>query len=378
MRSRISFLILSLALAAAVTLERPAARSASAPGQAYTAPETGSPVDPLNYQDLRWRNVGPTRGGRVTAIAGVRTQPCTFYMGATGGGVWKTETCGNAWAPIGDGQIETGSIGSIDVSESNPSVVWVGTGSAAIRSNVIIGRGVYKSTDAGRTWQFMTARCRQIGFLSSIRKSGHRGWLRWQPFGPTTERGIYKTIDGGKTWKKTLFVNNETGGRVLAVNYSNPNELYAGMYRGFRKGWDIISGGPASHGGIYKSTDGGETWAKLSAGLPQGLIGKIDLDVARSNPRTVYAMIEAPGDEGGLYRSSDAGATWKNVNSAGNLRSRPFYFNYVDVNPKNENEVWVNELGCTSRPMAAGRSRRSRCRTATTTACGSTPTTRAS
>jgi photosystem II stability/assembly factor-like uncharacterized protein len=165
------------------------------------------------------------------------------------------------------------------------------------------------------------------------------------PFGPNAERGIFKTTDGGKSWKKTLFVNNETGGRVLAINYANPNELYAGMYRGFRKGWDIVSGGPASEGGIYKSTDGGETWTKLSTGLPQKLIGKIDLDVSRSNPKVVYAMIEAPGAEGGLYRSDDAGAAWRNVNSAGNLRSRPFYFNYVDVNPKNENEVWVNALG---------------------------------
>ena len=345
---RIPLLLLGLSVAAAVTLERPSARKAPPDSQAYTAPAAGALVDPVNYRGLRWRNVGPTRGGRVTAIAGVRSQPCTFYMGATGGGVWKTETCGNAWAPITDGQIETGSIGSIDVSESNPSIVWVGTGSAAIRSNVIIGRGAYKSTDAGRTWQFMGLReAGQIGSVIVHPSNPDIVWLAalGSPFGPTTERGIYKTTDGGKSWKKTLFVNNETGARVLAMNHSNPNELYAGMYRGFRKGWDIISGGPASQGGIYKSTDGGENWTKLSSGLPQGLIGKIDLDVARSNPKTVYAMIEAPGAEGGLYRSSDGGATWKNVNSANNLRSRPFYFNYVDVSPKNENEVWVNALG---------------------------------
>ncbi len=163
-------------------------------------------------------------------------------------------------------------------------------------------------------------------------------------YGPNAERGIFKTTDGGKSWRKTLFVNNETGGRVVAVNMSNPNELYAGMYKGFRKGWDIISGGPATEGGIYKSTDGGETWNKLSNGLPQPLIGKIDIDIARSQPAIVYAMIEAPGDQGGLYRSDDSGATWRNVNAAANLRSRPFYFNYVDVNPKNPEEVWVNAL----------------------------------
>ena len=308
-------------------------------------------IDPSSeetkWQDLRWRNVGPSRGGRVTAIAGVRSQPCTFYMGGTGGGVWKTQNCGESWTPISDGQIETGSIGSIDVSESNPDVVYVGTGSAAIRSNVIIGRGVYKSTDAGRTWQFVGLR--EAGQIGSVRVHPTNADIAWaaalgSPFGPNDERGIYKTVDGGKTWKKTLFVNSETGGRVVAVNMADPNELYAGMYKGFRKGWDIVSGGPATEGGIYKSIDGGNTWKKLSSGLPQPLIGKIDIDIARSAPAIVYAMIEAPAEQGGLYRSDDAGGTWRLVNNASNLRSRPFYFNYVDVNPKNPEEVWVNAL----------------------------------
>ena len=304
-------------------------------------------VELRTYQDLRWRNAGPTRGGRVTAIAGVRAEPCTYYMGATGGGVWKTETCGAEWIPVSDGRMATGSIGAIDVSESNPNVVWVGTGSAAIRSNVIIGRGVYRSSDAGRSWHFMGLKdAGQIGSIVVHPSNPDIVWLAalGSPFGPNAERGIFKTTDGGKNWKKTLFVNDETGGRVVAVNYSNPNELYAGMYRGFRKGWDIISGGPASEGGIYKSTDGGETWTKLSVGLPQKLIGKIDLSIARSRPNVVYAMVEAPAAEGGLYTSTDAGASWKLVNNATNLRARPFYFNYVDVNPKDENEVWVNAL----------------------------------
>jgi photosystem II stability/assembly factor-like uncharacterized protein len=305
-------------------------------------------ISPTAYQDLKWRSVGPHRGGRVTAISGVRGQPCTFYQGATGGGVWKTEDCGALWTPVGDGQIATGSIGSIAVSESNPNNVYVGTGSAAIRSNIIIGRGMYKSTDAGKTWQFAGLKnSGQIGQIAVHPSNADVAWIAalGSPFGPNAERGIFKTIDGGRTWTKVLFVNNETGGRSIAVNMSNPSELYAGMYRGFRKGWDIISGGPASEGGIYKSTDGGETWKKLTSGLPQKLIGKIDIEIARSNPHVVYAMVEAPGAEGGLYRSDDAGATWKNVNSAQRLRARPFYFHYVDVNPKNENEVWVNELG---------------------------------
>ena len=343
-----NLLLLGAALVvAAVVAPSLVARSATT-GETTAQSASSNTLDPKHYQDLRWRNAGPTRGGRVTAIAGVRSQPCTFYMGPTGGGIWKTDDCGVEWTPISDGQMSTGSIGSIDVSESNPNIVWVGTGSAAIRSNVIIGRGAYKSTDAGKTWQFMGLKdAGQIGSVIIHPTNPDVVWLAalGSPFGPNDERGIFKTTDGGKTWKKTLFVNNSTGGRVLAINYANPNELYAGMYRGFRKGWDIISGGPATEGGIYQSTDGGDTWKKLSAGLPGALIGKIDIDVARSSPSTVYAMVEAPGAEGGLYRSNDSGATWKLVNSAANLRSRPFYFHYVDVNPKNPEEVWVNALG---------------------------------
>ncbi|HXG56669.1 MAG TPA: hypothetical protein VNJ03_14930 [Vicinamibacterales bacterium] len=349
--------IIALALILAILLFTRTAQAIDTQGvrdavfAAWNTPATdGQNIPPhasRNWQDLRWRNVGPTRGGRVTAIAGVRSQPCTFYQGATGGGIWKTENCGESWTPIADGQIATGSIGSIDVSESNPNVVYVGTGSAAIRSNVIIGRGAYRSTDAGRTWQMIGLR--DAGQIGAIRVHPSNPDIAWaaalgSPFGPNAERGVFKTTDGGKTWKKTLFVNNDTGARVVTVNMANPNELYAGMYKGFRKGWDIISGGPATEGGLYKSIDGGETWRKLASGLPQPIIGKIDIDIARSQPNIVYAMIEAPGEQGGLYRSDDSGATWRNVNASGNLRSRPFYFNYVDVNPRNPDDVWVNAL----------------------------------
>jgi photosystem II stability/assembly factor-like uncharacterized protein len=348
--------IRSLALAlpfigAALIYQYPVAGRAPSPAPQASAPAArpaaATAVDLTHYQDLRWRNVGPTRGGRVTAMTGVRTQLCTFYMGSTGGGVWKTENCGDSWTSISDGQISTGSIGAIAVADSNPSIVWVGTGSAAIRSNVIIGRGAYKSTDAGKTWQFVGLKdAGQIGSVIIHPTNPDIVWLAalGSPFGPNEERGIYKTVDGGKTWKKTLFVNNETGGRVLAINPANPNELYAGMYRGFRKGWDIISGGPATEGGMFKSTDGGETWTRLTNGLPGKLIGKIDIDVARSNPKIVYAMVEAPGAEGGLYKSEDSGAAWKLVNNSSGIRARPFYFHYVDVNPKNENDLWVGAV----------------------------------
>ena len=278
--------------------------------------------------------------------------PARSTSAATGGGLFKTENCGESWNPISDGQISTGSIGSIDVSEADPNIVYVGTGSAAIRSNVIIGRGAYKSTDAGRTWQFIGLKdAGQIGSMVIHPKDPQTVWAAalGSPFGPNEDRGVYKTTDGGKSWKKTLFVNNETGARVVAVNLSNPNEVYAGMYRGFRKGWDIISGGSSKEGGIYKSMDGGETWKKLEAGLPAPLIGKIDIDIARSQPNIVYAMVEAPGDQGGLYRSDDSGGTWRLVNNAANIRARPFYFHYVDVNPEEPRR----HLGRRGRPVSS-------------------------
>jgi photosystem II stability/assembly factor-like uncharacterized protein len=337
-----SLAVCALGLGCAIAL----AATIAAPVLSAQPPAPAFDIERLT-QDLRWRNVGPHRGGRVTAIAGVRTQPCTFYFGATGGGVWKSTTCGARWEPVADGQIETGSIGAIEVSDSHPDVVYVGTGSAAIRSNVIIGRGMYKSTDAGKTWTFTGLRdAGQIGSLAVHPANPDVVWAAalGSPYGPNAERGIFKTTDGGRTWRKVLYVNEETGGRVVAVNPSDPSEVYAGLYRGFRKGWDIVSGGPATEGGIYRSRDGGETWSKLSKGLPQTLIGKIDLDVARSNPRTLYAMIEAPGAEGGLYRTNDAGDTWSLVTNDQRLRARPFYFHYVDVHPGNAEEVWVSEL----------------------------------
>jgi photosystem II stability/assembly factor-like uncharacterized protein len=347
---RVAFVVILAGILGSMTAGR-LHESARGPwAVAATVVAQGDPnivVNPAMFEDLRFRSVGPSRGGRVTAVAGVRTQPCTFYMGSTGGGVWKTTDCGIRWRPVSDGQIDTGSIGAIDVSDSNPDIVYAGTGSAAIRSNVILGRGLFKSTDAGKTWTL--AGLRGAGQIGSVVIHPTNPDIVWvaamgSPFGPTDERGVYKTTDGGHTWMRTLFVNRETGARVVAINWSNPNEVYAGMYRGLRKGWDIISGGPASEGGLYHSYDGGLSWAKLVQGLPQRLIGKIDIDVARSSPNVIYAMIEAPGPDGGLYRSDDSGATWRLVNNAQRLRARPFYFNYVDVNPKNAEEVWVDEL----------------------------------
>ena len=308
---------------------------------------TNITVDPKLYQELRWRSIGPARGGRVTAVSGIRTQPSTFYMGTVGGGVWKTTNYGISWFPITDGQMATGSIGAIAVSESNPDVIYVGTGSQAIRSNVILGRGIYKSTDAGKTWRFVgLPDAGQIGAIRIHPKNPDIAYaaVLGNPFAFGPQRGVYRTRDGGRTWQKVLFINNETGAVSLAMNWSNPEEVYAGAWRAQRRGWTIISGGPASDGGIYKTTDGGDHWTHLTNGIPKDLVGKVWLDVAQSRPNIVYAMIEAPGAEGGLFRSDDSGHTWHAVNSDAGLRSRPFYFNYVNVNPKNENEVWVSEV----------------------------------
>ena len=304
-------------------------------------------VNPNAYQDLRWRSVGPTRGGRSTAAAGVRTQPGVFYMGATGGGVWKTENFGVSWFPVSDGQIPTGSIGALDVAESNPNIVYAGTGSEAIRSNVIVGRGVYKSTDAGKTWQYAGLKeVGQIGQLKIHPKNPDIAYVAaiGQPFGWGPDRGVYRTKDGGRAWQKVLFVNDQTGVVSIAINWSNPNEVYAGAWRGQRKPWTIVSGGPAAEGGVYKTTDGGDHWSRVSNGFPDDLIGKVWVDVAQSNPKVVYAQVEAKGAKGGLYRTADGGSSWTLVNSSQSLRARPFYFNKVFVSPKDENDVWVSEL----------------------------------
>ncbi|MBP1602391.1 MAG: hypothetical protein H6Q06_2542, partial [Acidobacteria bacterium] len=349
MNLRLSRLLLLAISIAAALLAHSVAREGKPPPQSGNGGATASDTswDPALFRGLRYRLVGPFRGGRVTAVAGHRRQPSTFYMGSTGGGVWKTTDSGHSWINLSDGYFETGSIGAIDVSESNPDVLYVGTGSAAIRSNVIVGRGVYKSTDAGRTWSFCGLR--EAGQIGSVRIHPANQDIVYvaavgQAFGPNPERGVFRTRDGGKSWQKVLFLNDRTGAVSLAMNPSNPNEIYAGAWRAERKPWTIISGGPASEAGLYKTTDGGDHWIKLSRGLPASLIGKIDVDVARSNPRRVFVILEAPGKQAGLYRSDDAGTTFVQVSSESELVARPFYFTYVDVDPRDENTVWVNNL----------------------------------
>ena len=298
------------------------------------------------FQGINYRMVGPTRGGRVTAVAGVPSQPNVFYIGAVGGGVWRTDDYGLSWRPVTDGYFETGSIGAIRVADSDPNTIYVGTGSDGIRSNVIQGRGVYKSTDGATTWRFLGLKeVGQIGAVVIHPRDPNTVYVAAQgnAFKPTRDRGVYRTRDGGRTWQKVLFVSDSTGATDLQMAPDNPNEMYAAMWRNERKPWTIISG--AREGGIYKSTDGGDTWTKLTNGLPGGLFGKSDLAVSPADPRRVYALIEAPEPQDGLYRSDDRGQTWRLASSYNPLLNRPFYYTNVDADPTNADVVWVNDEG---------------------------------
>ena len=330
---------------AALALAMLSVSALAAPALAQST--AAAPLDQTAFRGLRYRSVGPSRGGRATAVAGHPDHPFTFYMGATGGGVWKTEDYGTTWRPISDGSFNTGSIGSIRVAPSNSRIVYVGTGSDGIRSNVILGKGAYRSDDAGATWRHVgLERMGQIGALEihptnpDVALAAALG----NPWAKSRDRGVYKTTDGGKTWRQVLFTSDSVGAIDLEFNAANPNELYAAMWRGERKPWTIISGMQASgrEDGIWKSTDGGETWKIVTRGLPTGLVGKIDLAVTPADPKRIYAVVETTDPDEGLYRSDDNGETWRLASNQAGLMERPFYYTNVDADPKNADVVWVN------------------------------------
>ncbi len=299
------------------------------------------------YMNLfQWRSLGPDRGGRSLAVSGVIGRPDEAYFGAVGGGLWKTFDRGETWAPITDGQIGSASVGAIAVSETNPDIVFIGMGETCIRGNIQSGDGVYKSTDAGKTWT-------HIGFrdaknISKIRIHPKNPDIVYvAAFGhhaaPNEERGVFKSTDGGRTWRRTLFRDAKTAAIDLSIDPTNPDVIYAGMWEAYRLEYQMSSGGPGS--GLFKSTDAGETWTELTRrpGLPSGMIGRVGVSVSPANSNRVYAIIE--NDNGGLFSSDDAGATWTLVNSGRNIRQRAFYYTHVTADPVDANTVYVLNVG---------------------------------
>lgn len=294
------------------------------------------------YQAMEWRNIGPFRGGRVTAVSGVIGSSDRYYMGATGGGVWKTEDGGASWENVTDGFFNTGSVGAIGVSASDPNVVYVGMGEAPVRGvTTSHGDGVYKTTDGGKTWTHLgLENTRQISRVQVHPDNSDIVLVAAQgsPYGANEERGIYRTKDGGDTWEKVLYVDEDTGASDMSMDMTNPRIIYAAFWDHRRYPWKIRSGGPGSS--IWKSTDGGDTWEELENGLPD-LMGKIGISVSRANPDRVFAIVEAKGDEGGLYRSDDAGASWKLVNDQRIIRARAWYYMDVKADPVDEETVYI-------------------------------------
>ena len=331
-----SLSVAALATHAAAQTKPASPAKTAAPSAAY---------DKGLLQGMQWRSIGPYRGGRVVAVAGVPGQPRVYYQGATGGGVWKTTDAGTSWQPMTDGQIGTGSVGAIAVASSDPNVVYVGMGESCIRGNVSHGDGVYKSTDAGKTWKHVGLKdSRQIGRvrvhpqnpdLVYVAALGHT-------FGPNAERGVFRSKDGGASWQKVLFVDDKTGAVDLAMDPTNPRVLFAGFWQALRTPYSLESGGPGSS--LWKSVDGGDNWTKLTGeGLPKGVWGRIGVTVSPANPNRVWAIIEAA--EGGVFRSDDAGKTWRKTNDERRLRQRAWYYTHILADPKNPESVYVLNVG---------------------------------
>ena len=297
--------------------------------------------DDLTINNLKYRNVGPVRGGRVTTVHGVSSQRNTFYMGTTGGGVWKTTDAGLNWFNISDGYFESPSIGAINVYQPNPQIVYVGTGSDGLRSNIIVGKGLYRSDDAGNSWKSLgLSDVGQIGAVEIHPYDPNNVLVAaiGQPFKRNEERGLYHTKDGGKTWENILFISDSIG--IVDVEYApdNPDLIYAASWRAERKPWTIISG--STNGGAYKSEDGGKSWDIIDIGIEANYIGKIDIAVSPSNPDRLFLMVEASDGMGGLYKSEDRGETFKHMNSREELVNRPFYYLNIESNPLNSDILY--------------------------------------
>ena len=300
-------------------------------------------LDPALLAGYSWRNLGPDRGGRSIAVSGVKGRPQEAYFGATGGGLWKTTDGGDNWHPVTDFQITSASVGAVAVAETDPDLVFIGTGETCIRGNILPGDGVYRSRDAGETWE-------HIGFsdshgISKIRIHPTNPDIVYvASFGkygvPSEERGLFRSTDGGDSWERVLFRDERTGAIDIALDRNNPDVLYVSLWEAFRKEYTMSSGGPGS--GMFKSVDGGDTWTEITRnpGMPQeGVVGRIGLAVSSANSNRVYALFE--NDNGGLFRSDDAGDTWELINDERRIRQRAFYYTHVFADHHDEDVVYV-------------------------------------
>jgi photosystem II stability/assembly factor-like uncharacterized protein len=319
---------------------------AGTPTGPLEAQDAAPAYDPALFDGMEYRMIGPYRGGRSTAVTGHPTDPNVFYTGTTGGGVWVTDDAGKTWDNITDGFFDVAPVGALDVADTDPNVIYVGTGSACIRGNVSTGKGVYRSTDGGDTWSHVgLTDIGQVGDLKIHPSDPDVAYIAalGHAFGPNPDRGVYRTTDGGQSWEQVLFVSDSTGFVDLAMNPDNPREIYASAWRAERKPWVIISG--ASEAGIWKTTDGGDSWEKLGGGLPTGLFGKSSVAVSPANPDRVWALVEAPEPDGGVYRSDDRGKTWVRVNENRKLRQRAYYYMHLEPDPQDENTVYAMNTG---------------------------------
>ncbi|PWT79373.1 MAG: glycosyl hydrolase [Acidobacteria bacterium] len=302
-------------------------------------PQSREPA-PSYFQSMTWRSIGPFRGGRVVAVAGIASDPQTYYFGGVGGGVFKTTNGGTTWTNVSDGYFSTSSVGAIALAPSNPKVVYVGMGEHSIRGTTLShGDGVYKSSDAGKSWVHLGLEATRV--ISRIRINPTNPDVVYiaaqgTPYVPSDARGVFRSKDGGKTWEKTLFVNDVTGPADLAMDMKNPQILYAAMWDHQRKPWNLRSGGRAS--GVYKTVDGGDSWQKIVQGLPK-VMGRIGITIS-ADPNRLYALVEC-NPNGGLYRSDDAGKSWKLVNSSWDLISRPWYYMRLEGDPADSDIIWI-------------------------------------